>query len=312
MRIFEGNTLTGIRNPVVTLGIFDGVHRGHSMLLGRLREKAAMLGGESVVVTFSPHPRLVVSDNPETLFFLTSPEEKITLLERAGIDNLVILDFTRELSRMTACDFIEKMLYDHLAMKYLVVGFNHRFGVSGSGDIDDITECASRLGFGVERVGSLDGAAGAISSTSIRKALLAGDIKMANELLGYDYFVQGTIVAGRKLGRELGFPTANVMTGYSHKLVPADGVYVVKIRFNGREFEGMANLGNRPTVNISGEPKSVEVHIFNFNESIYGQSVSLSFLHRLRDEMKFPGVEELRLQLERDKGNAIKYLSLVK
>jgi len=311
MRVFNENSPTGIKYPVVTLGIFDGVHRGHAMLLERLREKAAQLGGESVVVTFAPHPRLVLQENPEPLLFLTSTDEKITLLRKLGVDNLVIINFTRELSRMTACEFLEKVLFERLGLKFLVIGFDHRFGSEGSGDIDDIIKCSERLGFGVERVGSLETEFGEVSSTAIRNALALGDVLTANRLLGYTYFVEGNIVSGRKLGTTIGFPTANVRPGYSHKLLPGDGVYVVKVRFNGREFGGMANIGTRPTVNISGEPKTVEVHIFDFNESIYDQSVTLSFIHRLRDEMKFPSVDDLRQQLGKDKENATAFLSLI-
>lgn len=309
MRVFEGDTITGISYPVVTLGIFDGVHRGHVMLLDSLKERAKELGGESVVVTFSPHPRLVVGNSPEPLLFLTAPDEKVTLLRRAGIDNLVILNFTEELSRMTACEFIEEVLFGKLGMRHLMVGFNHRFGASGSGDFADIQRCADRLGFGVEQVGSMESASGAISSTAIRRHISAGNVEAANILLGYSYFIEGTIVGGKKIGREIGYPTANVSTSYVNKLLPGDGVYVVKVKFNGSEFGGMANIGHRPTVNTTGEPRTVEVHIFDFNASIYGQEVSLSFLHRLRDEMKFSSVEELKLQLDRDRESAKAHLS---
>jgi riboflavin kinase / FMN adenylyltransferase len=309
MRVFEGDTITGISYPIVTLGIFDGVHRGHVMLLDSLKERAKELGGESVVVTFSPHPRLVVGNSPEPLLFLTAPDEKVTLLRRAGIDNLVILNFTEELSLMTACEFIEKVLFGKLGMRHLMVGFNHRFGASGSGDFADIQRCADRLGFGIEQVGSMESASGAISSTAIRRLISAGNIEAANNLLGYSYFIEGTIVGGKKIGREIGYPTANVSTSYVNKLLPGDGVYVVKVKFNGSEFGGMANIGHRPTVNTTGEPRTVEVHIFDFNASIYGQEVSLSFLHRLRNEMKFASVEELKLQLDRDRESAKAHLS---
>ncbi len=309
MRVFEGDTITGISYPVVTLGVFDGVHRGHVLLLDSLKERAKELGGESVVVTFSPHPRLVVGKSPEPLLFLSGPDEKVTLLRRAGIDNLVILNFTEELSRMTACEFIEKVLFGKLAMRLLVVGFNHRFGAIGSGDFDDIQRCADRLGFGVEQVGSMESASGAISSTAIRRLISAGNVEAANNLLGYSYFIEGTIVGGKKIGREIGYPTANVSTSYINKLLPGDGVYVVKVKFNGSEFGGMANIGHRPTVNTTGEPRTVEVHIFDFNASIYGQEVSLSFLNRLRDEMKFSSVEELKLQLDRDRESAKAHIS---
>jgi riboflavin kinase/FMN adenylyltransferase len=232
------------------------------------------------------------------------------LLEKAGIDNTVVLKFDDALSRMEACDFVEKILAGRLGMKYLVVGFNHRFGRGGSSEFNEISDCARRVGFGVERFGSLDTGSGVISSTIIREALGAGDLVLANDMLGYDYFLRGSIVEGRKMGRSIGFPTANISTDYAYKLLPADGVYIVRVQFNGSILHGMANIGHRPTVNITGEPRSVEVHIFGFSESIYGQSVTLSFIHRLRDEMKFESVDALRQQLIADRLAATEYLHL--
>lgn len=310
MKVFEGEDIAGIKFPVVTLGSFDGVHRGHAMLLSRLREKADELGGESVVVTFSPHPRLAMGKFNKDTVLLTSLKEKLTLIERAGIQNVVVLNFDEELSRMEACDFVEKILSGRIGMRYLVVGFNHRFGSGGSGDFDSIKECVKNLGFGVERIGSLDLNSAAISSSLIRDKLSRGDLTAANSMLGYNYFLNGTIVSGKQLGRSLGFPTANVRPDFEHKLLPGDGVYVVSIRFNGTEYYGMANIGSRPTVNDTGEPRSVEVHIFGFDQYIYDQSVTLSFLHRLRDEMKFPSVEALREQLVRDRVSALRYLDI--
>jgi riboflavin kinase/FMN adenylyltransferase len=309
MRVFEGDIITGINKPVVTLGAFDGVHRGHSMLLSKLREKAAELGGESVVVTFLPHPRLFLGKFNGNISFLTSHEEKLMLLEKAGIDNTVVLRFDDELSSMEACTFVEKILAGRLGMKYLVVGFNHRFGRGGSGDFNEIADCAHRVGFGVERIGSLETDSGVVSSTAIREALGRGDLSLANNMLGYNYFLRGSIVEGRKLGRSIGFPTANISTTFAHKLLPADGVYVVSVQFNGTILHGMANIGHRPTVNTTGEPRSVEVHIFGFSETIYGQSVTLSFMHRLRDEMKFESVDALKEQLSADRRSAMEYLS---
>ncbi|MFO7575157.1 MAG: bifunctional riboflavin kinase/FAD synthetase [Bacteroidales bacterium] len=308
MRIFEIDNVSGIKSPVVTMGAFDGVHRGHTMLLARLREKARELGGESVVVTFRPHPKLVLGKFSSNISLLTSNEEKLFLLREAGIDNTVILDFNDELIQMEACEFIEKVLAGRLGMKHLVVGFNHRFGRGGSGDFSEISECSGRFGFGVERVGSLETNRGVISSTGIREALAGGDLAGANEMLGYIYFLRGTIVAGRQLGRSIGFPTANVSPDFPFKILPGVGVYAVTVRFNGNQFGGMANIGFRPTFNEISAPKSVEVHIFNFDQQIYGQSVTLSFHHRLRDEMKFSSAEDLRQQLIADKKEAERVL----
>lgn len=308
MRVFEGDNVFGIRYPVVTLGAFDGVHRGHAMLLDSLRAKAAELGGESVVVTFRPHPKLVLGKFSSNISLLTSDDEKLYLLEQTGIDNTVILDFNDELMAMGACDFIERVLAGRVGMKHLVVGFNHRFGSGGSGDFIEISECSARLGFGVERLGSLQTGRGTISSTGIREALAGGDLAGANEMLGYSYFLRGTIVAGRQLGRSIGFPTANISPDFPFKMLPGVGVYAVTVRFNGDSYFGMANIGFRPTFNEITPPKSVEVNIFDFDQQIYGQSVTLSFHHRLRDEMKFSSAEALRQQLISDRREALRVL----
>lgn len=308
MKISNGYDISGITAPVITMGSFDGVHRGHVMLLSRLREVAAGLGGESTVVTFNPHPRLVIGGFSSAISLLTSHEEKLQLLARTGIDNTVVLDFDEELRSMEACEFVEKILAGRLGMKHMVVGFNHRFGSGGRGDFSEISACAARVGFGLERLGSLVAGNTAISSTLIRDALSEGRLAEANGMLGYDYFVSGVIVEGRQLGRSIGFPTANVSPVFPNKLIPADGVYAVTVRFNGDEYGGMANIGHRPTVNAGGEPRSVEVHIFDFEQHIYGQEVTLTFRHRLRDEMRFSSVEALREQLHLDRVAALRLL----
>ncbi|MBM3420373.1 MAG: bifunctional riboflavin kinase/FAD synthetase [Bacteroidetes bacterium] len=311
MKIYNGYNITGVRNPVVTMGSFDGVHRGHVMLLSRLRERAVVLGGESTVVTFNPHPRLLVGGFSSRINLLTSHDEKLHLLEQTGIDNTVVLEFDDELRSMEACLFVEKVLAGRLGMKHMVVGFNHRFGRGGKGDFTEISACASRVGFGLERLGSLVSGETAISSTLIRETISEGRLTEANGMLGYDYFVTGTIVEGRQLGRSIGFPTANISPVFPNKLLPGDGVYAVTVRFNGDEYGGMANIGRRPTVNTGGEPKSVEVHIFDFEEFIYDKQVTLTFRFRLRDEMHFPSVEALRDQLHEDRLAAERLLGSV-
>lgn len=305
MKIFYGDKIAGIKYPVVTVGAFDGVHRGHAMLLSVLRERASGLGGESVVVTFDPHPGLVLGKAGVNARFLTSKEEKLVLFADAGIDNTVVLRFDDALSRMSACDFVEKILIGNIGMKHLIVGFNHRLGKGGRGGYSEIAGCALKQSFGLEQLPGLPGEEGIISSTVIREALEKGDLASANRMLGYSYFLRGTIVEGRQLGRSIGFPTANVSPDYPYKLLPGDGVYVVRISFNGGWYGGMANIGHRPTVNRKGGPRSVEVHIFDFDKYIYGRDVTLTFHARLRDEMKFPTVEALRDQLIRDKAAAI-------
>ncbi len=305
MKIFRGENIRVAGSPVVTVGTFDGVHLGHRMLLARVVERAEAVKERSVVVTFDPHPAVVLGFMSENRMLLTSLEEKLLLLEESGVSATVVLDFNERLRQMASCTFAEEILCRGIGMRHLVAGFNNSFGNRDNTDSEDMEECARRLGFSLERVGSLKESRGiSVSSTLIREALLTGDIVGANTLLGYTYFLRGVIVEGKKIGRSIGFPTANISSEYSYKLVPADGVYLVRVSFNGEEYVGMANIGRRPTVSATGEPRSVEVHIFDFAGSIYGQTVTLKFLERMRDEMKFSSLDELKQQLERDSAAA--------
>ena len=300
MIIHEGYKNIKLRKPVVTLGYFDGVHKGHAFLLGTLVKRAREIGGESVIVTFYPHPRQVLSHNNSGLTFLNSLDEKEILLEKANIDHLIIVPFTHEFSKKEACEFIKEVLVDVVGMKELFVGFNHHFGRGGRGDYSTILECSKKYGFRVEKVQGISSPEGNISSTIIREALLSGELEKANMLLGYNYFINGIIVEGKHLGSSIGFPTANINVDYENKLIPKTGVYAVEVVHEGKVYKGMLNIGFRPTTNAGSEPLTIEVHLFDFKLNIYNSKITLVFRFMMRDEMKFDNINFLVEQLHKD------------
>jgi riboflavin kinase / FMN adenylyltransferase len=308
MIIHKGYENLNILNPVVTLGIFDGVHRGHKTLISRLVNKAKGTNSESVIITFYPHPRLVLSQGTASLTFLTSLEEKISLLEKEGVDHLIIIPFDHELSNKEACEFIEEILVKKVGTKYLIAGFNHHFGRRRDGDFETIKRCAGSFGIVVEQVNALDSDKGSVSSSLIREALMRGDLDEANNLLGYDYFLNGTIVEGMHLGKEIGFPTANIVADYKNKLIPKDGVYAVEVFLEGAGHSGMLSIGSNPTVNDDPGKKTIEVNIFEFDKDIYNSKICVVFRNRLRDEIKFDNITLLAEQLAIDKKTALRFL----
>lgn len=294
-----------LRSPVVTLGIFDGVHRGHKVLIDCLINRAKESGGESVVITFSPHPRLVLEKDHLNLTFLTTPDEKKFLLEKAGVDHLVIIDFNNDFSRIPACDFIRDILANRIGTKYLIVGYDHHFGRNGEGDFDTIKQCSGMHDFRLEKVPGMQIAGKTISSSLIRNALLDGQLDKANMLLGYDYSLTGTIVTGKKIGRSIGFPTANIRPD-THKLIPANGVYAVEVRADDGSYPGMLSIGTNPTINTENVIRSIEVNILNFDRDIYGRVLTVVFKKRLRDEIKFDSIDELADQMAKDRADTFK------
>jgi riboflavin kinase/FMN adenylyltransferase len=309
MKVHNGYNNLRLTRPVVTMGIFDGVHSGHKYLINTLKELAKSTDGESVVVTFHPHPRLVLDKKSQSgLFFLSTMDEKVELLDKEGIDHLIIIPFDLGFSRIRACDFVEDVLVRQIGTKHLVVGHDHHFGFMAEGNYDTITNCAGLMNFTVDRVSGVKSGEGFISSSLIREALISGRLEDANRWLGYDYKLTGTVIEGKKLGRILGFPTANLSPD-EHKLVPADGVYAVEVRISTDKFTGILSIGQNPTVNKTPSSKSVEVHILNFNAEIYGSEVSLTFRHRLRDEKKFSDTGELINQMVKDREEAIRLLA---
>jgi riboflavin kinase/FMN adenylyltransferase len=309
MIIHEGYENLNLVTPVVTLGIFDGVHRGHRVLLDCLVSRAREAKGESVVITFSPHPRLVLEQNRVNLSFLTTMDEKKVLLENANVDHLIIIEFNTMFSKIQACEFIKEVLVEKIGTKHLIIGYNHHFGRSGEGDFNTIKQCTESLDFRVEQVQGFHTEEGAISSSSIREALLKGRLDEANRWLGYSYSMSGTIVEGRKIGRSIGFPTANIKPDYQYKLIPGNGVYAVEVQLDGIRHPGMLSIGSNPTVNSDSRARSIEVNILDFNENIYGKSISVIFRKRLRDEIKFDNTEQLAEQMKLDKQQVLLLLT---
>ncbi|MDM8159148.1 bifunctional riboflavin kinase/FAD synthetase [Labilibaculum sp. K2S] len=288
-------------NPVVTIGTFDGVHLGHRKVIRRLQELAQKVNGETVIFTFYPHPRLVLNTEDNGLRLINTLEEKKVLLEATGIDHLVVYPFTKEFSKLTYVEFVEKILVKQLGMKYLVVGYDHRFGHNREGKYEDLKIFADQLNFKIERQDVLNMDAINVSSTKIRNAIADGDIQMANKYLGYRFFIKGDVVNGKKLGHTIGFPTANIDPQESYKLVPKDGVYAVKVDVDDKRYLGMLNIGVRPTVNNQLDNRSIEVHILDFDKDIYYKNITIHFYQRIRNEQLFASLDELKAQLALDK-----------
>ncbi|WP_346862081.1 bifunctional riboflavin kinase/FAD synthetase [uncultured Draconibacterium sp.] len=297
------------KTPVVTIGTFDGLHKGHQLVVSQLKELAGKMGGESVIFTFYPHPRVVTSPNETNLRLLTTKEEKIGLFDKMGIDHLIIYPFNKEFAELSYSDFVRTILVEKMGTKCLVVGYDHRFGKNREGGYDYLKNCAVKYNFEVIRTDALSVKADKISSTKIREALESGDIPKANHYLGYNFTLHGTVVSGKQLGRKLGFPTANIEASDKYKIIPGYGVYAVYAEFEGKTYKGMLNIGMRPTFNKNADNRSIEVHIFDFEEDIYGREITLNFMAKIREEQKFAGIESLVNQLNDDKITALKLLS---
>jgi riboflavin kinase / FMN adenylyltransferase len=308
MIIHRGYKNLNLKHTFVTVGVFDGVHLGHRALLDHLASGADKAGRESVVITFDPHPRLVLSGKKEGIFFLSTLDEKKKLLSESGIGHLIILDFTRELGNMEAVDFIKEILVNNIGVKHLVVGYDNHFGKDQGGDFKRISECAELYNFEAEQVDGVFSQEVIVSSTAIRDALLNGRLEDANRWLGYNYSITGKVVEGRKLGRSLGFPTANIEPADIFKLIPADGVYAVEVLVDDRRVSGMLSIGFNPTVNTDRTKRSIEVHIFDFDMNLYDRMITAIFRFRLRDEMKFENTEQLTEQMKVDRQTALRLL----
>lgn len=303
MKIFNSiQEFTSPTKTIVTLGTFDGVHKGHKSILEKLTNSSKQSGCESVVLTFFPHPRMVLQQNSD-LKLLNTMDEKAALLEKEGIDNLIIHPFDMAFSRLTAEEFVRDILVDGLNIAKIIIGHDHRFGRNRTANIDDLIRFGEEYGFEVEKISALAIDEVSVSSTKIRNALNEGNVDMANNYLGYPYFINGKVVQGKQLGRTIGFPTANIEPTESYKLIPANGVYVISSEIDGKTVEGMMNIGTRPTVN--GVGTTIEVHYLDFNQDLYGQSVKVNFHHRLRDEVKFESFDALKQQIEKDRLDTI-------
>ncbi|MFN3840858.1 MAG: bifunctional riboflavin kinase/FAD synthetase [Cyclobacteriaceae bacterium] len=293
---------------VVTSGTFDGVHLGHQKILTRLKEVARSSGGETVVITFWPHPRMVLYPEDNSLRLLNTFEEKAELIKEQGIQHLVRIPFTREFSNLSSLEFITNILVKTIGTKKLVIGYDHRFGHNREGSFEDLKANGPRYGFDVEEIPRQDIDHVAVSSTKIRHALEVGEIQTANQLLGRPYLLTGRVVKGDKIGRLIGFPTANIEVDSQHKLIPADGIYAVNATCENIVYGGMLYIGYRPT--IGGSRKSIEVNIFHFNKQIYGESLTLHFRSLIRKDTRFNDLDDLRKQLEQDKIEALRILKM--
>ncbi len=307
MNIYHGiEDLEPLPYAVVTSGTFDGVHLGHQKILSRLKEIASHNHGETVLITYWPHPRLVLYPDQNELKLLNTFEEKAGLLREQGIDHLLRIPFTKEFAALSSQEFIKRILVDKIGTKKLVIGYDHRFGKNREGSFEHLKKNAVTYGFEVEEIPKQEVDHVGVSSTKIRSALLSGNVETSNELLGRDYSITGRVVKGEKIGRMIGFPTANVEIDSQHKLIPADGAYAVLVTHSHTTYKGMLNIGYRPTV--GGKVKTIEVNIFDFGQDIYGDSISIYFKYKIRDEVKFQDVETLKTQLAEDKKKALSLL----
>ena len=309
MKIHQGlHHTSNIPNPIVTAGTFDGVHVGHRKIIERLKVLAAENKGETVVITFEPHPRLVLFPDDNGLQLLSTMAEKEHLLADAGVDHLIVIPFTKEFSRISSNEWIH-MLVEKLLLHTLVIGYDHHFGRNREGSIAQLKKCSKELEFNLVEIPPQDIDDIRVSSTKIRECLKTGDVKLANSFLKYAYSFTGTVVTGDKRGREIGYPTANLIIQDKNKLIPADGVYAVNVGLNNKNYQGMLNIGFRPTVD--GKKHAIEVHIFDLAQDLYGKSITIQLISRIRNEIKFESVNALKMQLDKDAKTAIEELKEV-
>jgi len=307
LKIFHSiNDFKSAKKTILTLGTFDGVHIGHKKILEKVTQNVENGKYESLVLTFFPHPRMVLREQSEVKL-LNTISEKIDLLEKTGIENLVIHPFDESFSRLTAQEFVKTVLVDQFHIKKIIIGYDHRFGRNRTADINDLIAFGKQYDFEVEQISVQEINDVSVSSTKIRKALLEGNMALANEYLGYDYFLTGTVFNGKQLGRTIGFPTANLKIKENYKLIPKNGVYVVKSIINQKTVFGMMNIGYNPTV--AGENLSIEIHYFDFDTDLYNHEVSVSIMQYLRPEQKFESVDLLKEQLKKDADTALAYIN---
>lgn len=306
MKLFHSiNDFRTTKKTILTLGTFDGVHIGHKKILERITQNTENGKYESLVLTFFPHPRMVLQEKSE-IKLLNTISEKTKLLEQTGIENLVIHPFNESFSRLTAEEFVHTILVDQFHIHKIIIGHDHRFGRNRTANIDDLIAFGKEYGFEVEQISAQEIQDVSVSSTKIRKALDEGNIALANDYLGYSYFLTGEVVKGKQLGRTIGFPTANINIEEEYKKIPKNGVYVVRTFINEKEVFGMMNIGFNPTVN--GEKKTIEVNLFDFDSDIYCHKIEVSLLEYLREEQKFGSVELLKEQLNQDKKTALAFI----
>jgi riboflavin kinase/FMN adenylyltransferase len=309
MRIFYGlEGVDKIKKPVITIGTFDGVHLGHQKIIENLVSKAKELGGESVLMTFSPHPRMVLFPDSHSLQLIQTEEEKMKKLAITGIENCIVFPFTFEFSRLSAMEFVRDILVNTLNIDTIIIGYDHQFGRNREGNIQYLQEVSNIYDFHAVEIPAQEIDAVNVSSTKIRRAILDGDIELANQYLGNPYVLTGVVVPGNQLGRTIGFPTANIQVEDTTKIIPGNGVYLVKINQKNSLLNGVMNIGTRPTVSNKTENR-IEIHIFDFNEDLYDQQLEVEVLKKVRDEKKFDSIEQLSQQIEQDTLFARQYFS---
>ena len=307
LNIFHSiNDFRSTKKTIITLGTFDGVHIGHKKILEKVLQNTDDGQYESLVLTFFPHPRMILKEDSD-MKLLNTIDEKIDLLDKIGIQNLVIHPFDEKFSRLTAEEFVKTILVDRFQVQKIIIGYDHRFGRNRTANINDLIAFGEQYDFEVEQISVQEIDAVSISSTKIRTALLTGNMALANEFLGYDYFMSGTVLKGKQLGRTIGFPTANLQIDEKFKLIPRNGVYVVKSILDQKTIFGMMNIGFNPTV--AGKNLSIEIHFFDFDADLYDQKISVSLLEYLRPEQKFDSIDLLKQQLEKDKNDALAYIN---
>lgn len=310
MKIYQSTiNFSTNRKTIVTIGTFDGVHIGHQSILKKLIHSAREQKNESIVLTFFPHPRMVLQQD-SSIKLLNTIDEKATLLEKFGLDYLIIQPFDETFSNMLAEDFVKNILVDKLNIHKIIIGHDHRFGKNRIADINDLIDFGKKYNFEVEQISAQDIDEITISSTKIRKALLDGKIKLANQFLGYSYFFSGKVIQGKKIGRTIGFPTANIQISENYKLLPKNGVYIISSKFDTVLHYGMMNIGNNPT--LGNNEQSIEVHFFEFNQDLYNENLEITILHYIRDEQKFNTIDELKVQLEYDKTFSLNFIKSLK
>ncbi len=295
------------KRSILTLGTFDGVHLGHLSILEKIISESKKEDLESVVLTFFPHPRMILQKDAD-IKLLNTIDEKAQLLEKIGIDHLIIHPFSQEFSRLSAEEFVKEILVEKLNIQKIIIGYDHRFGRNRTATIDDLIEFGKTYNFEVEQISAEEINEVTISSTKIRNALKDGDVLLANKFLGYNYSLNGNVIDGKKLGRTLGFPTANLKINEDYKLIPKDGVYIISSVINNETVFGMMNIGKNPT--FLEKDFSLEAHFFNLNKDLYNKNLTIYFIKRIRDEIKFESIEELKTQIEKDKEFSLSFLKL--
>lgn len=302
-----------IKNAVVTIGTFDGVHIGHQKIISRLQEVAKQTGGETVILTFFPHPRMILHPDDQNIKLISTLNEKAERLAGLGIDHLIITPFTRDFSNLSPEEYISEVLVKKIGTCQIIIGYDHRFGKDRKGGLEDLQNYARNFGFGVEEIPEQDINDVAVSSTKIRNAILSGDVSTAQDFLGYPFQLTGKVIKGDQIGRKLGFPTANLYIEENYKLIPSDGIYAVSLEIMDPQSlktepaTGMAYIGHRPTINAMS--RNIEVNIFDFDKDIYSQIIRINFLKYLRGDQKFDSLEELKNQLKKDETAARAFLS---